>query len=568
MSAKIRFHDRLSRNDALLQLSSLGILVGVVAGLVVSLFRLVLEQSFPFFDSNLDAEDFESMSLGLRFVLPVVGCTLIGLVFHFLSPHVKSMGVSYVINKVHSFQGYMPIKNAVLQFFGASLALLSGGSCGREGPAIHLGATSGSALGYGMKLPNNSIRTLIACGSAAAISASFNTPIAGVIFAMEVIMMEYAISGFIPVIIASVSGAVVTRIFFGGDPVFDIASTRMNSLWEIPYVAVIGLLIGALASMFIWVHKFASGFQASDLRLRMLIVGLITGLVGLFLPEVMGMGYDTLNQVLQTNLALSFLCILLFTKLAVSGLSLGLGLPGGVIGPSLMLGGVAGSIMGLLSTTLFPAADPSFYVLLGMCAMMGATLQAPLAALMALLELSNNPNIILPAMVIIVVANLTSTEIFKTKSIFLNQFQGQAKTFGEDFSRFLNRYGVSTIVNKSFMIVDPSSDAGAWLDKAVDENVEWIVLDSESTKGDGLEVKALVKNETSLRELLSNSTFHQDVNSFKLVAVSEQATLKEALTILQAEESLYAYLYSLSTKGGVRIKGIISVDDITHSYRN
>ena len=153
----------------------------------------------------------------------------------------------------------------------------------------------------------------------------------------------------------------------------------------------------------------------------------------------MGTGYDSLNDALQGQLGLSFLLVLLGVKLIVTALGLGLGLPGGLIGPSLMLGGLAGAAAGIVGEQFIPGSFSSgtFYVLIGMCAMMGATLQAPLAALMALLELSDNPNIILPAMLIIVVANITSSEIFKTRSVFHNTLEPGQSGFSPELSRFL-----------------------------------------------------------------------------------------------------------------------------------
>lgn len=557
MPQKPNFHSLLSKNDARLYLAALSILVGIIVGLIVTMFRFILENGFPFLTNGLEADNFEALAPIFRFLLPLSGCLLIALIFHIFKPQSGSMGVSYVINKTQNFRGYMPLKNAVLQFFGATFALLSGGSCGREGPAIHIGATTGSGLGYALNLPNNSVRTLIACGSAAAISASFNTPIAGVIFAMEVIMMEFAISSFIPVIIASVGAAVVTQIFYGDKPVFDIAITQMVSLWEIPYVAFIGILLGALASIFVRLHKFASAFNYIDQRIRLAGIGLLTGGTALLVPEIMGMGYDTLNLALQENLALSFLCLLLVAKLMVSALGLGLGLPGGIIGPTIMIGGVAGAIMGNIGVLFFPS-DPAFYVLLGMCAMMGATLQAPLASLMALLELSNNPNIILPAMIIIVVANLTFSEILKSKSVFLNQ-QDESRAPSKELSRFLNHYGVSALINNNFQTISPDMEILQLKDQ-LQEYTEWVIIDHD------IENKVLINRESlntdheNLEQILADIELSQ-----KMIAISHRATLQEALESLQEAELQYAYIYTRS-KHASFITGIISIDDIIRFY--
>ena len=270
MSQRSSFHQLLARGDAKIRLAILGVFVGISAGLIVCFFRFALSRDIPFITGGMEAENFESLPPLLRFFFPLTGCLLITVIFYLLKPAPDSISLSYVINKVQNFRGHLPVKNALGHFFGATLALLSGCSCGREGPAIHLGATSGSAIGYWLQLPHNSIRTLIACGSAAAISASFNTPISGVIFAMEVIMMEYAISSFIPVIIASVSAAVVTQILFGNEPVFDIASTRMNSLWEIPYVAMMGFVLALIATLFVSLLTCTARFRSYKQHARLL----------------------------------------------------------------------------------------------------------------------------------------------------------------------------------------------------------------------------------------------------------------------------------------------------------
>jgi len=542
-----------------LRLAGLGIFVGIFAGLIVTLFRFILESSLPFFADGISAENFEALHPGVRFILPITGCLLIALLFQWLKPKREELGVTYVINKVQNFRGHLPVRHAVSQFIGASLALLSGGSCGREGPAIHLGATSGSVLGYWLNLPHNSIRTLIACGAAAAISASFNTPIAGVIFAMEVIMMEYAISSFVPVIISSVSAAVVTQILFGNDPVFDISVTQTSSLWEIPYIALMGIVIGLLAFVFVRVYRFASGFNRIDQRIRLLGIGLLTACTGWFIPQVMGMGYDTLNLALQSSLALNFLGLLLITKLLLTAVSLGLGLPGGIIGPVLMLGGIAGAILGALVGQFFPGSDPAFYVLLGMGAMMGATLQAPLAALMALLELSNNPNIILPAMIIIVIATLTYSEVLKSKSVFLQQ--DESGTGSRDFSRFLNRYGVSSLVKQNFAVINPDINIME-LDAIMQADPYWLILEhADNTKS--LIRKSELENLGDISpDLLQNESRQED-----LLAIPDKATLNEALQLLQEAELKYGYIYT-HNRSASPITGIISIDDIIAFYRD
>ncbi len=563
MYSREKIYTLLSRDEAKVPMAILGILVGISSGMLVNLFRFALEKPFPVFLDGLHHDDFEALPTWAHFAMPVVGCLVIGLLLHTLKPDQQRLGVAHVIDKVQNFRSKMPVRNAVMQFLTAGIALLSGGSCGREGPSIHLGATTGGAIGSALVLPNNSIRTLIAAGSAAAIAAAFNTPIAGVIFAMEVIMMEYAITGIIPIIVAAVSGTVVTQVFYGDEPVFAINSVALESLSQLPWVVLMGLVIGALASGFVRLHKAAYSFSHVDLRLRLLFIGLMTGSAAIFIPEVMGTGYDTLNDAMQGNLALKFLFTLLLAKLVVTAISLGLGLPGGAIGSSLMIGGIAGAFMGTIGEQLAPGSHSStaFYVLIGMCAMMGATLQAPLAALMALLELSDNPAIILPAMLIIVVSNLTSSEIFRTRSVFQNTLSAKQSSLSPELSRFLNRYGVSTVTSFKFIQLDPDADRET-VTKRLDTNPEWAVINYPEDN------KALVSRSSLLIALEKEDFSLQDMDqATQIIPVSMHATLLEAFETLSESKSVYGYVTLQDGGDGKSISGIISQDAIMDFYR-
>ena len=166
-----------------------------------------------------------------------------GLILHLLKPKDRSVGVVHVIERLDYHQGFLPLKNAAVQFVTAAISLLSGHSVGREGPSIHLGAAAGSSLGRSLRVPNNSVRILVGCGVAAAIAAAFNTPLAGVIFAMEVVIMDYTVIGFTPVIIAAVSATTLTRITFGDDTAFTLPDLDINSVQELPIVAFMGVSV-------------------------------------------------------------------------------------------------------------------------------------------------------------------------------------------------------------------------------------------------------------------------------------------------------------------------------------
>jgi H+/Cl- antiporter ClcA len=262
--------------------------------------------------------------------------------------------------------------------------------------------------------------TLAACGAAAAISAAFNTPLAGIIFVVEVLRVRYEVSRFLPVIIASVVGAVITRVLFHADPTFSIPNLSLAT-WEFPNLILLGLIIGGLAILFIGLCETiavrARGWKNS---VTFAIAGLITGVLALWTPQIMGTSYRTLDDLLAGQLDLNLVLALILTKLLATGTAVGLRVPGGLIGPTLLIGGAAGSGLGMLFAAFLPldAASPAFYATVGMVAMMGATLRAPLAALTALLELTANPNIILPGMLAVASAELTNRLALGKDSVF------------------------------------------------------------------------------------------------------------------------------------------------------
>ncbi len=411
---------RLAYADPLQRLALLGVAAGAVTGIVVSLFRLAIDGA-ALVALGGDSENFEALPPALRAGLPLLGALVIGVALTRLTEDRRRTGVAHVLQRLREHAGRLPATNAVVQFFAGTLALATGLSGGREGPAIHLGATASSILGQRLGVPPDSLRILVACGAAAAIAGSFNTPMAGVVFAMEVVLLEYAVASFIPVGLAAVTATVITRYLFGDTPVFAVGSIQMHSLLDVPFVVLAGFAIGTLGAAFTACVRLFTRMGRRPYWARAILAGAVTAVAALAAPAVMGVGYDTVDAALAGTLAWSALAVILVAKLAASSACVGLGMPVGVIGPTIVIGAACGGLLGHLGQILSPGAASSegFYVLLGMAAMMAAALQAPLAALMAVVELTSNANIILPAMLIVIVATLTAGRLFRQPSVFL-----------------------------------------------------------------------------------------------------------------------------------------------------
>jgi CIC family chloride channel protein len=577
---------KLASLNALPALAALGFFSGILAGGVIVLFRLFIESSFVLWHTSDSTGDFESAPWWFRLILPTFGGILVGFILHKVGKHYRQVGVGHVIERMTFHQGYLNWRNALVQFLIGGLTIATGQSVGREGPGIHLGSASGSWLGQQMKLPNNSIRILVGCGTAAAISASFNTPLAGVIFAMEVVMMEYAVSSFIPLILSSVSAAILTRIVFGNDVAFIVPSLDLNSLWEIPNFVLLGLVIGCVASFFIKgtivVTEKAKKWSA---WLKCSVAGTSVGILALGAPQIMGIGYDTVNDALHGDLTLTILTIAFVGKLLATIICSGLSLPGGAIGPSMFIGAMAGGILGTIGAMVLPeyASEYAFYSMVGMATMMSAILQAPLAALMALLELTNNPNILLPGMIAVVVSNLVVSQVFKQSSIFHSQLRAKGLELRVNpLSQFLRSVGVAGLMERK-MAVQEKMISYQDAEKLLEDVPRWILVRQDKVPISLLAANDLARFVLELKEqqaekdkeendgvarsierdidLLAIPADRQDVASVYL-----QANLEEALDTMERESVDAVYIFRTTSPTSEKIYGILTKEQIESHY--
>ncbi|RKZ49926.1 MAG: chloride channel protein [Gammaproteobacteria bacterium] len=559
-------------------LAMLGLISGVLVGMVIILFRLLIEGVQSGILPGGNTEDYESLSWQARILLSGTGGVVLGLLFHFTSPSARRVGVIHVLERLGYHEGHLPFKNMLLQFVGGAIAIISGHSVGREGPSVHLGAATASLLGQKLRMPNNSIRVLVACGAAAAIAASFNTPLAGVIFSMEVIMMEYTIIGFTPVILAAVSATTVNWAVFGKTPAFVVPALELGSYWELPLIVIMGIVIGTLAAMFIAALKWLSvKVKNIPLWIKLPLAGLAVGLCAFFTPEIMGIGYDTVNNALSGELAIQVLLLVLVVKFIATIISIGMGVPAGLIGPTLFIGAITGSLFGLLFA-LLPGSisQPGLYAMLGMGAMMGATLQAPLAALVTLLELTANQNIIFPGMLAIVSANLTTRELFGYESVYISQMRGIGLDYRDDpVAQSLRRLAVTSVMNSSFALVQPQLNRQQ-AEAVMVEHPVWLIIKCEAemllmpaadlaryleeTHAEKLKQDEDPELIIDLQELPSKRK--------QLAAVSSQSTLQQGLKILDESDAEALYVIKPLGSSADKIFGVVTRQIIEEAYRH
>lgn len=341
---------------------------------------------------------------------PAIGGLIVGVILQRFAPGRRAHGVADVIEARAVRDCKIDTKTGVVSAVVAGISLGSGASAGREGPVVHLGATIASAIEDRFKLPSYARRTLLAAGVAAAVSASFNAPIAGVLFACEVILAHYAMSAFVPIVIASVASTVIARAHLGDFPAFIIPAYQITSYWEFPAFALLGLTCAAVAIIFqsaLMVTERVAWSISIPLWLRPVIGGLMVGALAVAFPQVLGVGYETTDLALKQGFTLEILFALLFVKTAATAITLASRFGGGIFSPAIYLGAMAGGAFGLIAASVFPevASSDGLYAILGMGAVAASVLGAPISTTVIVFELTGGYEMTIALLLVVSITN-------------------------------------------------------------------------------------------------------------------------------------------------------------------
>jgi len=516
------------------QVCLLGIIAGVTSALLIVLFRLGIDWL-----QSSGVSLLQQWGLSAKWVwvvMPISAVMIILLIAYLTGFKHYRLGIPFVIHRVKQHYGHIPWRTTVNQFFGGMLALAGGFVVGREGPSVHLGAAGSSLFGQALKLPQNSIRTLAGCGIAAGISASFNTPFAAVIFVMEVVLREYKIHVFVPVMLAAACGSVITRIVFGEGNELAYFSFSSFSQWLYLYLIVFGCLLGVLATLFNQLlMSVMRAFRKVSMVWRLLLAGLLTAIGGALLPEALGASFEDVNALFSTHPTALILLEILLMKFLLATFAIGLGIPGGIIGPVMVLGMLSGAVLLLPVAHWLPLEDfTSSFALLGIAGMLTAVLHAPLAALSAVMELSYRPEIILPAILVIVPAYVTATQFLGNRSIFIQQLDFQKLPYAiTSIREALEKTGVLAAMERDFKLFYDAPEAA--LEKVLSNNPTQTVIQQKRFEQD-----------------INYSWVHYDVSldrhahpiSYQAMqGVSAQATLAEVYELLKSTRSGAVYIF-------------------------
>lgn len=369
-------------------------------------------------------------------IVPAIGGLIVGPLVYFFAREAKGHGVPEVMEAMALNGGRIRPRVAVIKSLASAFCIGSGGSVGREGPIVQIGSALGSTLGQALNFSEVRVRTMVACGAAGGIAATFNSPVAGVIFALELFLGEFTIHGFSSVVISSVAASVIGRIAFGDIPAFSIPTEyEIASLWEYIFFPVLGVIAALFAVLYTrsiyftedlfdrWKRVpewFKPAVGGTLLGVLAFAYPVLTGVNWDHIPHIYNVGYNVIESALDNELLIWTAFVLLIGKLIATSLTLGSGGSGGVFAPSLFIGAMLGAAFELIIKNIFPGivAPEGAYALVGMAAIFAASAHAPITAVIILFELTGDYRLILPLMLTVVIATLLSRHWMRGESIY------------------------------------------------------------------------------------------------------------------------------------------------------
>jgi CIC family chloride channel protein len=551
----------------------LAVIVGIGSGMGVVGFRYLigLFQSVAYGSSDTLFDVVTSIPWFVRIAVPAVGGLVIGPLIYYFAKEAKGYGVPEVMEAVALRSGFIRKRVLVVKSLASAICIGTGGSAGSVGPVVQIGSAVGSFLGQVLKISVDRMRTLVGCGAAASIAAIFDAPLAGSMFAIEIMLGDFGVATFGPIIISSVTATAVSRCFFTNSPVVAIPFFEWVSAWELPLYALLGAVCALTAFCFIKIlHATEDFFNYLRLPeyLKAGLGGLCVGLLSLLCPQILGVGFDAAELALHHQLPWMLMLTLLFLKIAATSLSLGSGGSGGIFAPCLFMGTMAGGFFGAVVHHFLTGvtASTSAYGTLGMAAVVGAAIHGPYTAILMLFEMTGETVILLPGAVAcitssFVIGKLATESIYTLKllrrgidlregrevnllkSIPVRDVMNQkVETVPErmTLSEILRK--VSTCKHNNFPVVDRRGNPTGVLfyddyrDAIVDGNI-----DDTVTAGDlAARMKTVITMENNLYDALDLMN-HQDISILPIVASKENHELKGILT---HEDIISAYKVS------------------------
>ena len=504
-----------------------------------------------------------------KIAIPTLGGIVVGLIIRYWSAEAKGHGVPEVMEAIALKNGVIRPRVVFAKLLASAFYIASGGSVGREGPVIQIGSAVGSTVGQFFKVNPKRMRTFVACGAASGIAAAFNAPVAGALFAVEIILGDFAVPQFSPIVISSVTATIVSRHYLGDFPAFEVPGYNLVSPLELVNYLILGLLAGFVALGFIKMLYASEEFfdrQKMPDYVKGAIGGMIIGTTGLFFPQIFGVGYDTMDLALGGQMVWQLALALILIKMFATSISLGSGGSGGIFAPSLFLGAMLGAFYGQVVHQFFPdwTASAGAYALVAMGGVVGAATHGPIAAILIIFEMTNDYKIILPLMITTIIATLIASRLHKESIYTLKLVRRGIDIFAGREVNVLRSLKVSSVVKQSIELVDERASFTDVLQKIVRSPHNYIYVTDREGKISGYismhEIRQTIMDYDNLKNIL----IAQDLSNPNVEVVRESDNLDYVMK--KFGRTGLDEMPVLADNGDNKIVGSIWQTDVINTY--
>jgi len=526
-------------------------------------------------------------------LIPAIGGAIVGPLVHFLGPETRGHGVPEVMHSVLTKGGIIRPRVAVIKAIASAVTIGTGGSVGKEGPIVQIGSSLGSMIGQFLRVPSSRLKILVGCGAAAGIAGAFNAPVAGALFAIEIILLDFAVSSFSPIVISAVIATVVSHGFEGNFAAFIVSNFEWVSPWEVLFYIVLGGLAGIVSYIFIKILYSFEDFWDNKIKIqpyiKPIIGGAIVGLTALIFPEIIGVGYDAINSAIN-NQGLSYnglgneslasmnsnflndslwymALVLIFVKMFASSITLASGLSGGIFAPSLFVGAMLGAFFGYVVNMFFPeyAAHPGAYSLVAMGGLVAGTTRAPITAILIVFELTKENDIILPLMLTCIGSVIVSTKLSRESIYTLKLLQKNINFKDRAESNVLKTIFVNDIINKSYKVISEVTKFSDVVSKLLSHKVPILFVHNSKQQLIGIITLNDIKDFLFERDELNEILIAGDIANSQYAYLHSELTCKEALAVLN--KTGQECLPVLKNDGSLKQLGVVWRKDIDFAHQ-
>jgi CIC family chloride channel protein len=569
LSAKLlrRLHDSLRETDQVYMVL-VAVVIGLLAGFCAVGFRLLIQglNRVAWHQGQYTLEYMYGLPFWWKILTPAVGGMVVGLITYRFAKEAKGHGVPEVMEAVALRGGVIRPRVVIAKMFASGISIASGGSVGREGPIVQIGSALGSTVGQFLKIDQQRLKTLVGCGAAAGIAGTFNAPVAGALFAVEIILGDFGVAQFSPIVISSVAATVVSHRYLGDFPAFEVPSYTLVHANELFAYATLGILAGFVALAFI-----KALYATEDLFDKIpwhpswkgLVGGALVGVIGIWFPHVFGVGYEAINEALNGTMLWHFMLLLVAFKILAVSLTIGSGGSGGIFAPSLFIGAMLGGGVGTVVNQLWPAstAGAGAYALVGMGALVAACTHAPITAILIIFELTGEYNIILPLMISCIIATLLATRM-QTSSIYTLKLLRRGIDIHKGRAvNVLEAVSVREVVRTDMVTVNPGDRLGSLVTQFIGHSGTTLFVTDEEDRLQGVitadQIRSLLTDASALDALL----IAQDIMvEGDFPSVSADASLAGVM------RHLGHYTGEIPVLEGERLVGVIWPKDVLERY--